>query len=464
MKKVDFVFSYEVKARELESVCMIKQEMERRGYTTAVLNTWQAIHRKPLDLMAEVLVLSACYRTSTLNSFASNIRHYHKAVNLQWEQIRSTEAEREIPEDITKSNYYYSGKALQAVHISWGQKNADHLIQNCAIPERNVVLAGHPTLDYLRPELRSYYLTREELFSKYDLPSEKKAALFISSFSLVGIPESELALGKSFGDHTIDEKTILFSRSQAEILRWFRSALEKTDMVFIYRPHPAEANNPALKALEAEYENFRVIKDGPVKQWILACDVIYNWNSTSLAEVYMCGKSCYMLRPLPLPDSANASIFDGVEGIQTEADFLKSLEDPNPAFPISEERLRYYYYIPEEKCTYQLICDALERVYHDRSYQINGWKDYYRRDKIVRRFWDDLASSRLGAKLAGMKRLPSVFRKVQNKIISRRTTLENPEKGLSDYTIEMRRLNGASPEEIEAMCAKLRQLTQASGL
>ena len=463
MKKVDFVFSYEVKARELESVCMIKQELENRGYTTAVLNTWKALNERPLDVEAEVLVLSACYRTRTLESFVCNVRNYHKVFNLQWEQIRSVESEQADPDD-ENSNYSVTGRAREAVHVSWGQKNYDRLTKECHVPERNVVLAGHPALDFLRPDLVSYYKSREELFREYQLPTDKKVCLFISSFAIIGRPESEVKVDQSFGEQDSDKRLDVALRSQTEIIHWFRRAMEQSDTVFIYRPHPTEVDNPELKALEAEFPNFRVIKEESVKQWILTCDVIYNWNSTALAEIFMCGKSCYMLRPVPLPDFFNSSIFAESDSIRTEEEFLATLQDPNPAFPITEDKLRYYYYIPEDQYSYEIICDALERVYHDPSYRINGAKQYYARDKVIRRFWDALAAGAIGAfadeKLpAAADRIPPV-RKVRSKIRARRAQWANPEATLSDFAIERRKIYDASPQEIEEMCQRMRELTK----
>lgn len=456
MKKVDFLFSYEVKARELESVCLIKQELERRGYSTAVLNTWNAINSKPMDCLAEVMVMSACYRTSTYTAFTNNVRHFHKAVNLQWEQIRSVKVETSPPHG-DKSNYYFSGKSKDVVHISWGPKNYEHLTKTCGIPEKNVIMTGHPALDFLRPGLVDYFMSREELFGRYGIPAEKKVCLFISSFAIIGRPSSEIDVDKSFGESNIDVNLEVATKSQHEVLEWFKKAMDETDTVFVYRPHPTEANNPELSAMAEKYSNFFVIKDESVRQWILACDVIYNWNSTSLAEIHMCRKSCYMLRPVELPDSFNSSIFRDVKGITTVEKFMESLRNTAPAFPISEELFRYYYYIPEEKYTYQLICDALERIYRDNAYKINGFREYTERNKTVRRFWDDLASSKLGSAIAGLN--GPLTKKFSSKINARRELWSNPEKDMSDYSKEMRHLYYASPEEIENMCRRLRELT-----
>ena len=37
MKELDFLFIYEHKVRELENVCLMKYELDRRGYKTEIV-------------------------------------------------------------------------------------------------------------------------------------------------------------------------------------------------------------------------------------------------------------------------------------------------------------------------------------------------------------------------------------------------------------------------------------------
>ena len=64
---------------------------------------------------------------------------------------------------------------------------------------------------------------------------------------------------------------------------------------------------PALEELAKKRPNFHVIFADSVKQWIVAADSISIWMSTAIAEVYMAGKSCHILRPSPLNTSTTRS-------------------------------------------------------------------------------------------------------------------------------------------------------------
>ena len=86
--------------------------------------------------------------------------------------------------------------------------------------------------------------------------------------------------------------------SMAETLRWFDAYLgDHPEVELVYRRHPSEWNSPALEALAKKRPNFHVIFADSVKQWIVAADSISIWMSTAIAEVYMAGKSCHILRP-----------------------------------------------------------------------------------------------------------------------------------------------------------------------
>ena len=61
MKELDFLFLYEHKVRELENLCLIKYELDRRGYRTDIIYIEDAknalavkpfIHTKVLLVMA----------------------------------------------------------------------------------------------------------------------------------------------------------------------------------------------------------------------------------------------------------------------------------------------------------------------------------------------------------------------------------------------------------------------------
>ena len=63
-----------------------------------------------------------------------------------------------------------------------------------------------------------------------------------------------------------------------------------------------EANNEEIKRLARDYpNNFKVISELNIKQWILVSDIVTTWFSTSAGEVYATEKPLVVIRPLPFP-------------------------------------------------------------------------------------------------------------------------------------------------------------------
>ena len=154
----DFLFVYEIKNRELDSICLIRAELENRGYTVQFVETWQERFWRTKPVSARVTVGFALYSDETLSFISSFSVGCKRFVNLQWEQLRS---ESELQKKDAARNI--RGLSKKAYHISWGYRNREWLSKQCGIEEKNICLAGNVALDFCRPEFRDYYLSREQL-------------------------------------------------------------------------------------------------------------------------------------------------------------------------------------------------------------------------------------------------------------------------------------------------------------
>ena len=362
--KIDFLFIYELKVRELESICLLKYELERRGYTVAFINTWHSLTHKTPKYEARVVVAHALYNDALVNFISSYVNKINKVINMQWEQIVTN-----LDEQSNETCRFISGSAKSAVHLSWGEKNKNKLIKDCGIPAANVKLTGNITLDFLRREFSKYYLSRYELFIKYKIPIHKKICLFISSFSYVDLPK-RFAKDDNLKLANDPDIFIEISRaSQSAILDWLEKILIKNEeIVFIYRPHPAEATNKKLINLSNKYPNFLIINDLSVKQWIKTVDLIYTWYSTSLVEVYCCNKPCFILRPIEIPYNLELTICSEAKFISNFNEFEKTLYQKKTEFPLQESALLSYCNIDTTKPSYIKICDVMEEVYKNDCY------------------------------------------------------------------------------------------------
>ena len=89
MEKLDFLFIYEHKVRELENLCLMKYELDRRGYKTKILyvEDEEALKAVKPFYYAKVAVLMACYGNHTLEWQTKDCVRFDKVIDLQWENI-----------------------------------------------------------------------------------------------------------------------------------------------------------------------------------------------------------------------------------------------------------------------------------------------------------------------------------------------------------------------------------------
>ncbi len=356
MKKYDFAIIYEVKNREFETVCLLKYELERRGYSVYVVETWQWANSVFEPVCADVVLTFALYRNGQLRYAFKFIRNAKAIINMQWEQIYSNS-------DITqeKTIYRVCDKALEGYHVSWGRNNTQWLVERCGLPEENLIRAGHPAMDFTKPRFAGYYLDRSVLLDHYGIKKESKIVLFVSSFSYVGLPEV-LLNSQDLGvlpelQHQI---SVL---SQQGVLEWLeKAASSHTECTFIYRPHPAEANNKKLKQIEENILNFKVIGEHSIKQWIYIADKVYTWYSTAVADAYYSGKSFSILRPIEVPEKMELTIYNKADFIKSYEEFEHSLISSNLEIPITQDVFNEYYYYDKDEYTYEIICDKCEEL------------------------------------------------------------------------------------------------------
>ena len=362
MKKIDVLFIYETRVRELESICLLKSEMERRGYKTAVLNTWNEIGHKGHKYDAKVVVSPSMYHDGIFDFVKDLSGNVPKLVNLQWEQIGPVG-------DETREDAWYilKGLAHQCVNICWGDETYNRLLTRAGIDEKHLRKTGQIAMDFCRPEYKDYYMSREKLFSQYGIPLDKNVNLFISSFSYVDLPKTQQ-------DQSLFSEVNKFieisCRSFHGVLDWLDQLLaEYPEQVFVYRPHPAEAQNDRLKEMESKYSGrFFVITELSVKQWIATTDRVYTWFSTATAEAYAFRKPVAVLRPVQMPEEMETTLLQHAKKIDNYKDFALTMEKDFEQSLSAEDFNRFYLY--DDIPAYVRVCNAIEEVLKDDQYFI----------------------------------------------------------------------------------------------
>ena len=86
--------------------------------------------------------------------------------------------------------------------------------------------------------------------------------------------------------------------------------------------------------------------------------------STAIAEVYMAGKSCHILRPVPIEHEYDPVIYAGAKYVTNYEDFAAAMAEDEPPFPIAKEVIEGYF-DPSPVPAYKRMADLLEQVYKE---------------------------------------------------------------------------------------------------
>lgn len=374
MIELDFLFIYEHKVRELENLCLMKYELDKRGYRTKIIyvdDAKNALEDRPI-YYTKVLCTMACYDNYTLYWHTKEFVKFDKVIDLQWENIVY---EKDENREGAYKNYWGIGKDV--VHVSWGNQNVNRLLNVAHLDNKKVKLTGHVGMDFLKEPLSRYYLSKEELYEKYNLPMNKKVILFASPYFGDSLPDGYIqGMCKSFGEDWLDYYEFM-CKSQKVVLQWFEKiCTELNDTIIIFRPHPGHPSRMA-EQLQKKCINFRIIAEESVKQWILACDKVYTGNSSVVVEAFFAKKMCQLLFPFPITPGFELKLISDSKKITTYEEFYRSVLADKEEFPVPQKNIEEIYLVDWEKPNYIKFADMAEEVLKD---------DYYRLTK--RQLWN----------------------------------------------------------------------------
>ena len=369
-KKYDFLIMYEVTTREMESIILLGNELKSRGYTVDYFSFEHCNLKKYLQNKkiikkyhnnVEVVLMPSLYHDKEVyylvNYVCGNCKNI---VNLRWEQTFNYQNEKNYD-----SYHYPHGDAQKAYHLCWGE-NSYNCMQEAGVDKSKLLLCGPVHLDFLRPQFKDYYYSREELFERYDIPTDKKCVLFISSFAIATRTERQVKLEEEsagqalFGDAVQKEQI-----TRNAYLEWIEALLQKNTCTFIYRPHPVENVLGDLGELCKKYKNFRVISDFSVKQWILRCDALVTWVSTSIAEAFYAQKTCLIARPFKIAENEDMCLYKDSKILYTKEEFVEAA-DKASELTVSPAIMKEYYDYGETP-SYIRLCNELEKIIADKD-------------------------------------------------------------------------------------------------
>lgn len=371
---MDFLIFYETVPREYENACLLKCELERRGYSANICSTIRVDYWKSLFYRPKVIIVPGIYDNKGIYTFvrSKRARKKCKIVDLRYEQlvVRNNDGEpMNLPKD----------KAQNVYHICWGDASVNDLYK-FGIERQYLVKIGPIQFDLARTEFCGYFKTRDELAKEFGLDIEKKWILFTSSLAYAHLDKYQIITMTESTRLPDFENYVLYMKKVMDLLMdWIDKFLtENPDYIYIYRPHPSELETTAFQRLLNKFSNFKIIRTYSVKQWFAVADVINTWNSTSIVECYYFKKPCCVI---DIPEEKNfvkfrIPIIDKSRIIRTYEEFerfnLNVTKFNNNSFPIVERERKYFYGDMDSVPVYYKLCNFLEDVLREDFY----YEDY----------------------------------------------------------------------------------------
>lgn len=350
--KTDVLILVEHKVRELESACLLKYEFERKGYSVEIVSLFPNKEKIPLKYSAEIIFLPWAYNNRSMRFISCFLKYspHVRFVNLHHEQYTTQDSDWCIPKDEAKKVY----------HIAWGKQFQKELLESGCDPKR-IFTPGSIRLDFFKGDLKKRFWSREKLSEKFGIDGNKKWVLYIGDgqhlLEEYQIKQSQL------GDKNFAEKHATCIQCRNDFLEYADRYLGTCpDTVFIYRPHPSFANKdkkqPDLKQMEKKYpDNFFVISDLAINNWLVNADICISYQSTSFVECYFSKAPYYLFRTKDLRKGIDMEMLENYRfRITSYKDFEKALELKEYDDKALGEILRDYYILDDQYC-YEKIAD-----------------------------------------------------------------------------------------------------------
>lgn len=325
----DIVFFIDHRVRELDSAAAIRRHVKSRHgleVRVAAISQWNEPAIRSSN--PKLVVLPWAQDVEKTNVLRSIINAYPRAAffNMCWEQLLLGN----VVEAKAPSGFY----AKQVVyHHSWGPFRTAYL-KSLGIPDDRIFENGNPLYTLYQERYRNLYASKTKLAERHGLDADKPWVLFPENYGWAFLTERQIR--RRYVSKGVPEdramRTFEFQKaSLREALRWF--SLIDEPIEFILRPRPAIT----AAGYEAAFQNeglkpgpsVRIIKDGPICEWIHASDLVVSSFSTTLLEAAVAGKPAFAIQPVPfIADVTGVEWMHQVESIGSFEAFKALLKEP----------------------------------------------------------------------------------------------------------------------------------------
>lgn len=380
---------YELNNREYINCVLLERELTRRGHSVKIYNKEESV---VLLRGADVTVIPNSYRTDDVNKYRYIFNIGSKLVIVySCEQVTC----HMLPNFFDYSDL---NKAKELPHLCWGE-DYYQFISSLGYDMKYSQITGAIQLDMCRKEFSSFYSTKKELSIKHHLPFGKKWILFIGDFIYVSeimvkhISDSDTAdITKVQAEHLFEKSTL------HELIKWFEQFISThEDYIIIYRKHPVEVLIKDILELKTKLsDQFFLISEGNIKEWIFNSDRICCWYSTSVVECIVAKKKMALLRPFEFTDDIihkDYSFYKDYPKLRTYKEFESAIEYGLDDYKDSTlQEVRKLYDIKDKASVFR-VADAIEQIHSswnpdnsESSYQffLKRWGYLFRENKIIK--------------------------------------------------------------------------------
>lgn len=358
---MDVILYYENVNREIDIALLIKNRLKKKGKKIKLRNINTDMYKSIVFDRPKLILIPWCYDNKNFHYFMrfNSIKNNVPIIfNLHYEQV------------LNKATYDFilpKENALKMYHLSWGEAFTEELIKR-GVDRRLILESNNPRMDFYKPPYSLLNKSKGELADEFNLDKNKKWIMFAENFNTKDREEARIDDLTKRG-----RKGLIALKKEAQLVyklstKWLESLMKKTDAEVIYRLHPSSniKNYEEVIKLTKKYNNFHVISNYDIKDWIINIDILNVWRSTTACEAVYANKKINIIkRKNEVLDGNNIEILEGTKCVTSEEEFIAEnsnfeLGEVNEA--IRKNMTRYYKY--DDMATIenivQKVCEILD--------------------------------------------------------------------------------------------------------
>ena len=302
MQRVDVLYFVEHRDRELDTAVKVGSILQKRfGRSVRIEPISFGTYQSAVRVQPSAVVVPFCPSEDTfpINVFWELYGETIDYVHLGFEQLLvDLFTYSHVPRDRFSREVPY--------HLGWNESYAQWLTSS-GVPTDRIIQMGSPQHAFYLPDYRSLLPPREEIAADHGLDPNKRWALFPFNYggAFYG-PDIERSMQrKGLPPELLGAYVDFCERSFEEAMSWIiRSASTSEDILFMVRPRPLEDPMVYIERMGGQGAvppNVVVIKERPVRDWVVNSDVVFSSFSTTLLDAVLAGKPAYSLMPYDLP-------------------------------------------------------------------------------------------------------------------------------------------------------------------